>query len=158
MPRVLSPTAAQAIVARETEQVFLCLLELSHPDITTIRIANNTEAVVRTDGTFQPYPFEVVLPDDSDAGVAPVQLRVDNIDRSVTRALRNLSGVPRCKLRVVLASNPNVDEIGPFDFRVTDFAYDAMTITATIGPDTDLLNTQVPAQSYVPSTSPGLFV
>lgn len=156
--RTLSAPAARAILARETEEVFLTLLEITHPDITTIRIANNTEPVVRTDGTYNPWPFEAVIPEDSDAANTQVQLRIDNCDREVTRTLRNLSGVPKCTLRVVLASSPNTDEVGPFNFSILTVDYDAMLITATIGHDEDFLNQAVPAQSYIPSTSPGLFV
>lgn len=156
--RVISATAARAILARETEEVFLCLLEIIHPDITTIRIANNTEAVVRTEGTYNPYPFEAVLPEDSDSASPQVQLRIDNVDRSVTRAIRDLPGVPKCTLRVVLASNPNVDEVGPFNFSILNVSYDAMAISASIGYEEDFLNQAVPAQSYIPSTSPGIFV
>lgn len=156
--RVLSATAAKAILARETDEVFLCLLEITHPDITTIRIANNTEPVIRADGTYNPYPFEAVLPEDSDSASPAVQLRIDNIDRDVTRAIRNLSGVPKCTLRVVLASNPNVDEVGPFNFSILNIDYDVMTISAQIGYEEDFLNQAVPAQSYIPSNSPGIFV
>ncbi|MGY3265795.1 DUF1833 family protein [Lysobacter sp. HA35] len=156
--RILSTAAAKAVLARETEEVFLCLLEITHPDITTIRIANNTESVVRSDGTYLPYPFEAVLPEDSDASTPQVALRIDNIDRDVTRALRNLAGVPKCKLRVVLASSPNTDEVGPYDFSILNVDYDAMVISAQIGYEEDFLNQAVPAQSYIPSTSAGLFV
>lgn len=156
--RVLSPAATKAILARETEEVFLCLLELSHPAITTVRLVNNTDPVVRTDGTYQPYPFEAVLPDDTDSASPQVQLRIDNIDREVTRVLRNLYGIPRCTLRVVLASNPDHDEMGPFEFAVLGIEYDAMVISASIGYEEDFLNQAVPAQSYIPSTSAGLFL
>lgn len=157
MPRVLSPAAAKAILARETAEVFLCLLEITHPAIAPVRIVNNTEPVTRRDGVYQPYPFEAVLPDDTDAGTTQVQLRIDNVDREVCRQLRNLSGVPKCTLRVVLADSPERDEVGPFPFAILGIDVDAMQITATIGYEEDFLNQAVPAQNYIPATSPGIF-
>jgi hypothetical protein len=158
MPRTLSPTAARAILARECEEVFLVLLEIEHPDIDTIRIVNNTEKVVRGVHEYIPYPFEAVLPDDTDNAAPQVQLRIDNCSREVTRALRELAGVPKCTLRVVLASDPTRDEVGPFAFSLLNIEYDAFTISAAIGYEEDFLNQAVPAQSYLPSTSPGIFV
>lgn len=158
MPRALSPAAARAVLARETDEVFLVLLEISHPDIDTIRIVNNTVAVERTEGTYLPYPFEAVLPDDTDNASPQVQLRIDNCSREVTRVLRELAGVPKCTMRVVLASNPDHDEVGPFAFSLLSVDYDAFVISAAIGYEEDFLNQAVPAQSYIPSTSPGIFV
>lgn len=158
MSRPLSSAAARAILARETDEVFLILLEITHPDILPVRIVNNTEPVTRVEGTYQPYPFEAVLPEDSDAASPQVQLRIDNCDREVTRVLRNLQGIPKCTLRVVLASSPNVDEVGPYSFSILEVGYDAMMISATLGYEEDFLNQAVPAQSYIPSNSQGLFL
>jgi hypothetical protein len=158
MPRVLSPTAAQAVLARETGEVFLVLLKIEHPSITPIRIVNNTETVVITDGTYNPYPFEAVLPDDTDNPSPLVQLRIDNCDRAVIEQIRSIVGVPTCTMSVVLASNPNVVEVGPFVFSILHADYDALTINARIGYEEDFLNQAVPAQSYTPTNSQGLFV
>lgn len=159
MARVLSANAAKAILARETEEVFLCLLTLEHPDISpAIRLVNNTEPVTRSDGTYQPYPFEAVLPEDTDTGRPQVTIRIDNIDREVTRKLRELSGVPKCTLRVVLASSPEVTEMGPFEFSVLSAEYDVMLINVTLGYEEDFLNQAIPAQTYTPSNSAGVFV
>lgn len=159
MPRILSPTATRAILARETEEVFLVLLTIEHPDISpTIRIVNNTEPVTRSDGEYQPYPFEAVLPDDTDNARPQVSLRVDNVDRSVTRKLRDLTGVPKCTLRVILASDPETTEMGPFDFSVLSAEYDALMISVTLGYEEDFLNQAMPAQTYTPTNSPGIFV
>lgn len=158
MPRALSPAAARAVLARESEEVFLVLLEISHPDIPPVRIVNNTEKVIRTEGEYLPYPFEAVLPDDTDNASPQVMLRIDNCDREVIRKLRELEGVPKCTMRVVLASSPQQDEVGPFAFSLLNVEYDALVISAAIGYEEDFLNQAVPAQSYIPSTSPGVFV
>lgn len=158
MPRTLSPVAAQAVLARETAEVFLACLTISGVGLDTMRIVNNTEAVIRAVGTHHPYPFEAVLPEDSDTTSPSVQLRIDNCDRQVTRALREYQGVPQCTLEVILASAPDTVEVGPFDFSVLAADYDALVISVSLGYEEDFLNQAVPGQTYTPTSSPGLFV
>jgi hypothetical protein len=158
MPRQLSAAAARAIIARETAEVFLACLTISGPGLPTLRCVNDTQPLVRASGTFYPYPFEVLLPEDTDAAAPTARLRVDNIDREVTRALDEYSGVPQVTLEIVLASSPDTVEMGPFEFSILSVDYDAVVITATLGYEEDFLNQAVPAQSYTPTSSPGLFV
>lgn len=156
--RPLSAAAARAIVARDTGEVFLCILVIEHEGMDTIRLVNDTKEVVRADGTYIPYPFQPVFPEDSDAGMPGVQLIVDNVDREVTRKLREVTGVPKCTLSVILASNPAVVEMGPIECAMLAVDYDVSQIRATLGPEEDFLNQQVPGQSYTPTNSPGMFV
>lgn len=158
MPRTLSAAAASAILARETAEVFLACLTISGPGLDTLRAVNNTEPVMRASGTFHPYPFEAVLPEDTESASPQVQLRVDNVDRQVTRALRDYVGVPQCVLEIILASDPDHVEVGPFVFSLLAVDYDAVVITGTLGYEEDFLNQAVPAQTYTPTNSPGLFV
>lgn len=157
MTRILSPTAARAILARETDEVFLACVTVSGTDLPTLRMVNNTEPVVRSGGTWHPYPFEITLPEDSDSANPTVSIKIDNIDRQVTRALKDYAGVPKCTVEVVLASSPNTVEVGPLDFAVLAVDYDALAITGTLGYEEDFLNQAVPAQTYSPSNSPGMF-
>lgn len=158
MPRELSPVAAKAILARETEEVFLVCLTISGEGLDTLRAVNNTQPIVRGLSTYHPYPFEAILPEDTDAANPTVSLRIDNVDRQVTRALREYTGIPQVRFEVVLASAPNTVEVGPFDFALTSIEYDALMITGQLGYEEDFMNQAVPAQSYTPTNSPGIFV
>lgn len=157
MPRTLSATAAAAILARETAEVLLVCLTITTTD-TTLRAVNNTEELVRTGGTWHPYPFEIDLPEDTDSVGPQVQLRVCNVDRQVVRALKDYDGVPTVTVEVVLASAPNTVEVGPLEFKLLSADWDALTITASLGYEEDFLNQAVPSQSYTPVNSAGLFV
>lgn len=158
MPRTVSAAAAEAMLARETGEVFLACLTLSGDGLDTMRIVNNTEQVVRLVGTHHPYPFEVELPEDTDSANPTVAVRVDNCDRQVVRALAEYTGVPQCTLEVILASSPDTVEVGPFEFSVLSAEYDALLISVQLGYEEDFLNQAVPSQSYTPSNSPGMFV
>lgn len=158
MQRTLTATAAQAILARETGEVFLACLTITGAGLDTIRIVNNTQPLVRTEGTYTPYPFEAVLPEDTDAAQPQVQIRVDNVDRAVTRRLRDYEGIPKVTLEIVLASSPNEVEVGPLEFSLQATDVDQFTVAGMLGYEEDFLNQAVPAQSYTPSNSAGIFV
>lgn len=158
MPRLLSPAATASILARETAEVWLAALRITHPDLTAIRLVNNNEPVTRADGVYQPWPFTAVLPDDTSDANQSVRLVIDSIDRSVLRAIRGLRGPrPQAVLEVILASSPDTVEMGPFEFAVLGADYDELQIEASVGYEEDFLNQAVPAQTYTPQNSPGLW-
>jgi hypothetical protein len=154
MPRILSPAAARATLARETEEVLLQCLTIEAGE--TFRLVNNTETVMRAVGDYRPYPFEPVLPDDSDSA-GQLTIRLDNIDRRVTELVTSFEGVPLVTVELVLASSPDVVEFGPCRFSVVGSEFDAMVISLALDFEEDFLGQSVPAQTYSPSNSPGLF-
>jgi hypothetical protein len=156
MPRELSTAQARAILAQETEEVFLPLLTLSAGE--TFRIVNNTEPLVTVEGTHLPYPFEPEFPADSDERGGGVSVRIDNIDRDVTRLIRDFEGVPTATLSLVTASEPDTPVIGPCEFAVVSAEVDELQVTLQMGHEEDFLNQRVPAQTYSPTNSQGLYL
>ena len=154
--RTLSPTAVTSALSDNTSEVWLCCVTIFAGSV--FRMVNNTEAVVRTVGTFTPYPFEITLPDDTESANPQVTITVDNIDREVTRQLRNYQGVPTVTVEVVLASSPNTVEMGPMNFVLKNMEYNALTITGSLGYEEDILAQAVPHQTYNPSSSSGMFL
>lgn len=158
MPRTLSATAAASALAAQTAEVWLACLTISGSGLPTFRIVTDNVPLERSVGTFQPYPFEADLPDDVERTAGTVEIRICNVDREVTRLLKEYEGIPQARLEIVLASQPDTVEIGPFDFSVLSAEADEMTISLKLGHNEDLLNQRVPAQSYNPSNSPGLWI
>ena len=154
----VSINAMRAMFAQETGEVFLVCLTITHPDITTLRLVNNTQVVVRTAGTYQPYPMQLSLPAQRDDQLPQVDIVIDNVDREVLRQIRLLAGVPQVTMEVIMASSPDTVEAGPFDFALKSATYDVLAITGTLGYEDDILNQQVPAMTYTPTNSPGLFL
>lgn len=154
--RQLTPTQARAILAQETAEVFLPCLKIEAGE--TFRIVNNTEPVTREDGEYQPYPFEPQFPDDSDEKGGSVSVRIDNVERDVTRLLRDASGVPTAVLELVTASEPDKPILGPCEFSVLSAEADVMQITLQLGHEEDYNNQRVPAQNYSPTNSQGLYL
>ena len=156
MPRPLTPTQSRAILAQETAEVFLPCLKIEAGD--TFRIVNNTEAIVRADGEYQPYPFNPQFPDDDDEQGSGVTITVDNIERDVSRMLRDYQGVPKATLELITADEPDSPVLGPCEFSILAADVDVMQVSLTLGHEEDFLNQRVPAQTYNPSNSKGLFL
>ena len=156
--RAVSLPALQAMMAQETAEVFIPLLLIEHADLdASILLAYNTEPVVRTDGTYLPYPFKINLPPQSDDEIPEVSLTVDNTDLAVNNKIRTLVGQPDVTFMVVLASSPNTVEAGPFRMKLANATGTAETITGTLGQEGDIFSQQVPGQQYLPTNSPELF-
>ncbi|MEJ7807148.1 MAG: DUF1833 family protein [Telluria sp.] len=155
--RQLSGPAIRAVLSRETESVFVPLLKISHPDIQTILICGDTAQVVRSDGTYLPFPFEFVLPPDADGELPRAGLRIDNVTKEIVKAIRTLTGRPKVTFLLVLADSPEVVEYGPAEFLLGSAEWDALQIMGTLAYQEDLFLQQIPGQTYTPASSPGLF-
>lgn len=156
--RELTPEAAQAILARETSEAFLALMQITGPGLDTIRVVNNLEAITRNGQVYQPWAFDAAPPEDSAQQSPTVTLTVDNIDRTVMDTLRSYNGVPRCELVWVMASQPNQAVYGPFEFVIQSAGANEMTIDLQLGYEEDILNQGFPGQTYSVTNSPGLYV
>jgi hypothetical protein len=156
-------TAAQlrAVLASETDEVFLMCLTLSHPSFAeSYKLVTDTHELVRASGTFEPFAFTLNLPTQDDSAQAQVQMVIDNVDNKILQSIRNLpAGVrPDVLAEVVTASEPDALVAGPLDFKILSIDYDEAQISATIGFEDDILNTAIPGDIYSPTNSPGLFI
>ncbi|RJP21681.1 MAG: DUF1833 domain-containing protein [Deltaproteobacteria bacterium] len=159
MPRPLSTVAKRAIFAQQTSEVFVILLELEHPNFAgIIRVCSNDLSVSHRGNTFVPFPFEIILPDETDDSPPRVTLRIDNVDRRIVSELRSVvTGVPvKVRLYVVLASSPDTVEVGPMEFSLRDVEFTATTVEGTLLYE-DVLNESYPADSFTPARFPALF-
>lgn len=155
--RQISGPAIRAVLSRETDKVFVPLLKIAHPDIATIYICGDTTQVVRTDGTYLPFPFEFILPPDQDGELPRASLRVDNVTKEIVKAIRTLTGRPKVTFLLVLADSPEVVEYGPAEFLLGNAEWDALQVMGTLAYQEDIWMQTVPGQTYTPSSSPGLF-
>lgn len=108
------------------------------------------------DGAYLPYAFEVNLPDDTAEQLPQVTLRIDNVDPVICETLRSMDSPATVTLDVVMASSPEVVEIGPFAFDLPSARYDDMAVEGTLMFE-DLLNEKFPKDIMTPATTPGLF-
>lgn len=157
MARSLSSPAARAIFAQQTGEAFIILLTLTHPEFLPIRVCNDGQDVVSDGQTYQQFPFEIVMPEETEEAPPVVQLSICNVDRSIVNAVRSVSGEPiTVTMSIVLASSPDVIEAGPITFVMLDVEYDAGTVTGTLAFEGDVLNQAYPSETFNPSDYPGL--
>jgi len=158
MARSTSATFRSAVNAEETSEVFLILLEMTHADITTIRLVNNyTDVVGPGANTYIAFPFQITIPSDDDEALSRVQLTIDNVDRYLMDEIRAITSAPDISISVVLASSPTVIEAGPFETKLRNVDYDESRITGDLQAE-DILNEPYPGESYVPANFPGLWI
>ncbi len=153
----VSATALQAMLAAQTGEVFLTTVKIEHSGLAqTIRLVNDTQNLVRADGTYIAYPFETSLPMDDDKQLPAVRLAIDNVSRDYIDDLRALSSPPTVTLEVVLASSPDTVEAGPYVFTMKEAGYDALRIEAELGWE-DVASEPFPGGSFDPLQFPRLF-
>lgn len=157
----MTPKQLQAVLAQETDEVFLMCLTISHPTFAApYLLVTDMKPLVRASGTFEPFAFTLNLPDQSDDALSQVQMVIDNVDNKILLAIRTLpAGVrPSVTMEVVTADEPDALVAGPLDFKMLSIDYDEASITGTIGFEDDILNCAIPGDSYTPTNSPGLFL
>lgn len=157
MTRQLTYAARAAIQAQETGDVILILVTLDHAGMDDpIRAVNNSTDITSRGMVFTAYPFELTLPDDADGKPPRARLVIDNIDRSIVAAIRQLSSAPHVTIEIIRAADPDAIEARFSDFTFTDITYDSRVVEGSLTLE-DFTAEPFPAASFSPSLFPGLF-
>lgn len=157
MSRSLSSVAKSAIFAQETGEVFLLMLTISHATLTApIRVVNNTENITSNGNLFTAFPFMLTLPDEREDQPPRMHITIDNVDRQIVQAVRNMTSPPTIQLDVILASQPDTLEASFPGFTLRQANYDVLTVEGDLTLE-DVVLEPFPALSFAPQTFPGLF-
>lgn len=144
-------------MAQETGEVFLFLLALSHTAIPTLRFVNNTVDIISNGETYMAFPFDLTIPDDTADEIARVQLTIDNVDRRIVEAVRQIDTPAIFTLSVIRAAEPNVAVAGPYRCTLRNVGYTALSVTGDLHPFEDIQAEIFPQHSFDPANFPGLF-
>jgi len=143
----VSSAALAAIYAPQTDEVFVVLATIDHPSMSQPRpkrLVNNTQNVVSRGDTYTACPFQTVLPQSRADQLARAQIRI-YADPKLVAALRGLPSALSITLEVIMASEPDTVQSGPFDFTLQNMRIRAGAIVGE------------PGDMVTPSTVPGLF-
>jgi hypothetical protein len=155
--RSLSLAARQAMFAQETTETFLFLLSISGVGLTEpLRFVNDAQDLVSRGNTYLAFPFQITLPTEGDDSPPSVVLQIDNVSQQIVAAVRSLVEAPTVTLEVVLASEPDEVEAGPFDFILRAAEYDALVVSGRLQFE-DTLSEPYPADSFDPTRFQGLY-
>jgi hypothetical protein len=153
----MSQTALQAVTAQETAEALPVLLTIEHSAwAAPIRLTDDRVDIISRGNTYTAFPFELQLPNEQADTISTVQLVLDNVDRTITAELRAIQEAPTVTFEVVLASDPDTVEAGPFVFEWQKVTYDALEISG------ELVNEAIhdepfPAARFTPGVAPELF-
>ena len=153
----LSQTALQGVLSEATSAVFLETLTITHSDFTTLQLVNDYQDLVRNQGTFSAFPFQVRGGQNDGESPPSLKINADIVDQRIIEALRTAAGKrekPIITYEVVLAQSPDTIEFGPMEFQFGAVSTDGLTtatITATFLPGA--LNDAFPSLQFAPSNA-----
>lgn len=159
MSRNLTSNAWRAISAESTDKAAIGLLTITHPDLgasNPLRFADALVSLSSRGHTFIGFPFQFTFPRSSEDQLPRVTVKIDNVDRSIVRAIRSLASPPAVTLEVVVSNALDTVEAGPIDLQLKDASYDALVVTGALGAE-PFLYEPWPSSTFNPQTAPGLF-
>lgn len=156
--RTLSPGALQAMLASETGNVFIMLLTISHPTLAQpICVCSDAVPTVSNGVNYQPFPFQLGFPSDRADQIPQCSLTIDNVDRSIVTAIRNMGIVPpTLEIQLVTSETPDTVEAAIAPLTLRNITYDALTVTGTLSFE-QILAEPFPGDLVTPATLPGVF-
>ena len=157
MSRNLSTAALKAVYGHETDDVFLILLTLDHAGLDVpIRVTSDAVSTFSREMEFIAFPFNLILPDQTEGQAPKARLTIDNVSRDVLAALRGLQTPPQVIMEIVRHADPDTVEAFFPDFTLTNLRYNALTLQGDLTIE-DFTAEPYPAATFSPAGFPGLF-
>ncbi len=157
MSRDITLASLQSLYRQETDDVFLILLTIDHGSLSApIRVTSDSVDTVSRGESFVAFPFDLSLPEDSETLSATAKLQIDNIDRQIIAAMRQMTTMPTVLLEIIRAAAPDIVEASFPDFRLSQIQYDALTISGELTIE-DFTAEPYPSGVFGPANFSGLF-
>lgn len=153
----ISENAVKAVIAEETEEVFLTILKIYVDGSVFIRIVNDNQNLIIDGEEYLACGFTAILPDQSGEGNKTCRLQIDNTDVSIYKIIKSaINHRVTCDIAVVLSSSPNVCECGPLNFILRNITADKDAISADLY-DLYIQDRKATILTYSPQDFPGMF-
>jgi len=153
----LSPNATEAVLAPETDKVFLHLLTIETSGGVMLRFVDNNQHVTSRGNEFIAAAFNIILPEQTDDAPKPCRLAIDNTDLAIyseiKKAVHQDITVSVC---VIIAETPDVYERGPLKYKLRNVRANKETIEGELY-DFYLSDRKFPKDTYSPEDFEGLF-
>ncbi|EBA18405.1 hypothetical protein RSK20926_11819 [Roseobacter sp. SK209-2-6] len=147
----------QAMHAQQTDEVILPLITLTQVGWEDeLRFVPNTQPIQHNGDEFRPLAFDVGLPDEEAEGVPVINWVADNTDRRMVEALRQVRGTVQAHLVWIMASDPDVIQLGPMEVEMRAAEYDARAVRGTMGVE-PILEQSFGQRVMNPANTPALF-
>ena len=154
MSRALSAGARAALYQQTSDEVWLELITIDHDDLVSpIRLVGNSENITSNGNLFTACGFPPIpLPSDGQ----DIVWIVDGVSQVILQAVRSIVTPLTITLEIILASDPDTIEAGPFQYESRRFVFKDRTIEFSLAYE-PLLSEPFPAYTYTPIDYPGLF-
>jgi hypothetical protein len=153
----ISAKATEAVLAPETEKVFLHLLAIETSGGAVLRFVDNNQNITSRGSEYFAAGFTVILPEQAENAPRPCRLAIDNTDLSIFQTIKQSVGqdvtVTVC---VVMADAPDVYERGPLKYRLRGVRASKETIEGEVY-DFYLADRKFPRDTYTPEDFGGMF-
>lgn len=146
------------IYAQTTDAALLNLLTIDHDDLSVpVRVTDNRANVTSRGDVYTALGFTIALPAETEGELPQVRLTIDNVSQALVTEIRTLGSPLTVTVEVVVASDPDTVEVGPYQFTLRAVDYDQFVIEGTLGFEEDFLTEPFPARRFTPTDFPGLF-
>jgi len=153
----LSQDATAAVLAAETEKVFLHLLTIETSGGAVLRFADNNQPVTSRGNEFTPAGFTIILPEQTNDAPRPCRLAIDNTDLAIFQVIKQAAGqVVTVSVCVIIADKPDVYERGPLKYLLRNVRASKETIEGELY-DFYLSDRTFPRDTYTPEDFEGMF-
>ncbi len=157
MSNSVSDTLKKSVFKSETDEVFVMLVSLAHPDLMEpIRVCSDAVNVTSNGNLYIAFPFEIVLPDSRPDVPPQAQLKIDNIDQQIVQAIRTVSSPLIVTIEVVIASDLDTVELTWSDFQLVQVDYDKLVVSGILKQES-FLSEPFPYLRFTPNSFPGIF-
>jgi len=153
----MSPGAATAVLAPETEKVFLNLVDIETSAGAALRLVDNNQNVTSRGNEYFAAGFTLILPEQTDDAPRPCRLAIDNTDLAIFQTIKQAAGQEVfVTVRVIMADTPDVYERGPLKYRLRNVRASKETIEGEVY-DFYLTDRKFPRDTYTPEDFEGLY-
>ena len=113
--------------------------------------------IISNGDEYDPFPVEVILPDDTEDNPPRARLRISNVSQEIIGFLRLVDTPIKVKFQIVNGFYPDSVELEYDGFTIRNISADIIDITGDLLLD-DMTTEQFPAYTFVPSYFKGLFI
>jgi len=153
----ISQDAAAAVLAPETEKVFLHLLTIETSGGAVLRFVDNNQNITSRGTEFYAAGFTLILPEQTDNAPRACRLAIDNTDLSIFATIKQAVGQSvNVTICVIMADTPDVYERGPLKYLLRNVRASKETIEGEVY-DFYLIDRKFPKDTYTPEDFEGLF-
>ena len=152
----ISPEARAAAYAGTTDECFLVLLTIDHPNLgSPLRFVNDMVNTTSRLNVYQAFPFSIALPTEITRQTATAVLTISAVDQQIINAIRSITTPPTILIELILASDPDTVDRS-YDMEVAGVDADASTVSLTLIYDRTYYD-RCPSPTFSSSDFPGLY-